>query len=312
MAKGYTVGEDGIPYSQTERAGEVTGVHCQLLNAIGDDEIDALLRDPHWWLQEKQDGERRLIRKIGTEIIGINRRGLQVALPEVWTDDCLGCASDFLIDGEAVGNHLYVFDILSSGDQECREKPYLERYLTLMQLLTAWGSSFIRIVKTACTDGEKKRCLQSLRDNNAEGAVFKRIDAPYTSGRPASGGSALKFKFVESASFIVSRINAKRSVSLALLDDGVVRGAGNVTIPANHTIPEVGQVVEVRYLYAFKESGHIYQPVYLGVRADIDHDECTVSQLKYKASAAREIGVAQGVANLAQAQPLRISGQLSS
>ena len=41
-------------------------------------------------------------------------------------------------------------------------------------------------------------------------------------------------------------------------------------------------VVEVRYLYAFRESGSIYQPVYRGERSDIPADDCTVDQLKYK------------------------------
>ena len=59
--------------------------------------------------------------------------------------------------------------------------------------------------------------------------------------------------------------------------------AGNVTIPPNHEIPTTGQVVECRYLYAFRESGSIYQPVYLGARDDITSDECTTAQLKYKA-----------------------------
>ena len=73
----------------------------------------------------------------------------------------------------------------------------------------------------------------------------------------------------------------KRSVSLLLNNDV---DAGNVTIPANQNIPAVGMIVECRYLYAFKESGCIYQPVYLGVRDDIPADECTVDQLKYKAT----------------------------
>jgi bifunctional non-homologous end joining protein LigD len=41
--------------------------------------------------------------------------------------------------------------------------------------------------------------------------------------------------------------------------------------------------VEVRSLYAFKESGCLFQPVYLGLRSDLDQEECTVDQLKYKA-----------------------------
>jgi bifunctional non-homologous end joining protein LigD len=41
----------------------------------------------------------------------------------------------------------------------------------------------------------------------------------------------------------------------------------------------------VKYLYCFKESGSIYQPVYLGPRSDIPAAECTTDQLKYKADA---------------------------
>jgi bifunctional non-homologous end joining protein LigD len=47
----------------------------------------------------------------------------------------------------------------------------------------------------------------------------------------------------------------------------------------------VDQVVECRFLYAFKESGSIFQPVYLGTRDDITTEECTTAQLKYKADA---------------------------
>jgi bifunctional non-homologous end joining protein LigD len=48
-------------------------------------------------------------------------------------------------------------------------------------------------------------------------------------------------------------------------------------------VPKAGEVVEVRYLYAFRESGCLYQPVYLGKRSDIHQTDCTTSQLKFKA-----------------------------
>ena len=57
---------------------------------------------------------------------------------------------------------------------------------------------------------------------------------------------------------------------------------GNVTIPPNHRIPEVLQVIEVRYLYAHRESNALYQPIYQGLRSDVDPEECRLSQLKYK------------------------------
>ncbi len=52
---------------------------------------------------------------------------------------------------------------------------------------------------------------------------------------------------------------------------------------SNPRIPAVGAVADCRYLYAFRESGSIYQPVYLGERDDIPTTDCTVVQLKYKA-----------------------------
>ena len=79
-------------------------------------------------------------------------------------------------------------------------------------------------------------------------------------------------------------INAKRSVTLGLYnaDGDKLVPAGNVTIPPNHQVPEVGEICETRYLHAFRESGSIYQPVYLGVRSDIPAADCTVDQLKFK------------------------------
>jgi bifunctional non-homologous end joining protein LigD len=59
---------------------------------------------------------------------------------------------------------------------------------------------------------------------------------------------------------------------------------GNVTIPPSKPIPRAGSVVEIRYLYAYREGG-LFQPVYLGVRDDIPADACTLGQLKLKAAA---------------------------
>ena len=98
-------------------------------------------------------------------------------------------------------------------------------------------------------------------------------------------GDWLKLKFCETASFIVSTVNGKRSVALSLVRGTQLVPAGNVTIPVNHDIPREGAVVEVRYLYAFAESGCVYQPVYLGERDDIEPGECVVAQLKFKPEA---------------------------
>jgi bifunctional non-homologous end joining protein LigD len=130
---------------------------------------------------------------------------------------------------------------------------------------------------------DKQKMFDTFRQNNREGVVFKDINAPFSPGRPNSGGTQLKYKFVESASFVVTARNAKRSVSLGLRDnDDNLVSAGNVTIPPNHAVPAVGEVVDTKYLYAHKQSGSIYQPVYVGKRCDIPASECTTDQLKYK------------------------------
>jgi bifunctional non-homologous end joining protein LigD len=178
---------------------------------------------------------------------------------------------------------LTAFDVLRIGDEEIGGLRYAERHLRLMNLLASFQRSAITMVETHYTAGQKREAFDRLKFDNAEGVVFKHIDAPYIAGRPASGGSQLKYKFCETASFVVGKVNAKRSVSLMLFAGRNLTAAGNVTIPPNHEIPKAGQIVECRYLYAFKESGCIYQPIYLGVRGDIPEEECTTAQLKFKA-----------------------------
>lgn len=79
----------------------------------------------------------------------------------------------------------------------------------------------------------------------------------------------------------VAKVNAQRSVRLRLLNHEGWQAIGNVSIPANHKVPKVGAVVEVRYLYGYRD-GSLYQPVYLGERSDVRQEECVVSQLKFK------------------------------
>ena len=282
MAKGYTPGESGTPYQQTDKAALTTGIHCQLLNPIEADQVEHYLGNEDFVMQEKFDGRRLLIQKKGDTIIGINRQGLAVALPQTLVEDVSNFPQDLTLDGEGVGDLFHCFDLLALGGGNWQNKTYLERLHRLMNVLDSFPHRHLRCVETAYQSADKRAVFAKLKADGKEGVVFKRTDAPYTAGRPASNGPQLKFKFYESASFVVGKVNAKRSVSLLLNKEGTMVDAGNVTIPPNHDIPAPGQIVECRYLYAFPESGCIYQPTYLGVREDLTADDCTVDQLKYK------------------------------
>ncbi|RYD24357.1 MAG: WGR domain-containing protein [Verrucomicrobiaceae bacterium] len=282
VAKGYkSDGDAQAPYAQSGQEGSDTGVRCQLLNAVDIDGLSLLLGDNRHWLQEKFDGRRMLVRKQGEEVTGINRRGLVIATPEPIRQAVLKLSTDALIDGEAVGDTLHAFDLLELAGSEIRPRPYRSRHADLLILLKD-GNPNLRPVEAFKSPAEKLKAFEALKLAGKEGVVLKDSKAAFTVGRPASGGSQLKFKFVESASFIVTAHNAKRSVSLGLFDGEELVGAGNVTIPPNHEIPQKGNVVEVRYLYAFRESGSVFQPIYLGERGDTPPVDCIVDQLKYK------------------------------
>lgn len=281
-AKGYTPGPDGTPYRHHDTEQRLTGLAPQLLNPIDEADVERLVADDAWAMQEKFDGRRMLVQKHGAAIHGINRKGLTVGLPSPVTVAVHAIPGDFIMDGEAVGEALHCFDVLEIDGEDHRPLPYRRRLAALLQLLMSGQQRQLRFITTAYQAAEKTSLLEHLRFQKKEGVVFKRLDAPYTAGRPNGGGPQLKHKFYATLSAVVGRINAQRSVEVQLRDGKQWVAAGNVTIPPNHRVPCVGAVVEVHYLYAFPESGSLYQPTYLGPRSDVDRRECTAAQLKYK------------------------------
>jgi bifunctional non-homologous end joining protein LigD len=282
-AKGYTPGEGGTPYKQTGNEGRATEIRPQLLNSIEEDEVQRLIKDGAWCMQEKKDGKRILLQKRDAAINGINKKGLLVGLPAPIVHQTAKFSTDVIIDGEMVGDVLYAFDLLQLGDDSLVNRPYKERLALLTELLDVSFITMIEVVETAFAPAEKAILYNRLKKERREGMVLKRLDAPYTPGRPASGGPQLKHKFCATLSAVVAKVNQQRSVEVRLLNGKGWVPAGNVTIPPNQSVPKVGAVVEVKYLYAIQGSGSLYQPVYLGVRTDVETHECVVSQLKFKA-----------------------------
>jgi bifunctional non-homologous end joining protein LigD len=282
-SKGYTDGEAGTPFAG-DSTREVSGVVPQLLNPIDEEDVDALIADGRWCAQEKLDGRNRLLRVGVSHVEGINKLGLVVAVPRPIHDTALRFGPG-LLAGEEIGDVLHVFDLLEHRGRDLRALPYRERSLALTNAFAGMPSNHrnaLGLVVTAWTTEAKRRLLADLRAAKAEGIVFKEVHAPYSPGRPSSGGPHLKLKFYETCSAIVAAVNARRSVALQVLaDNGTPVDVGNVTIPPNKPVPPVGAVVEVHYLYAYP-GGSLYQPVYLGVRDDVTRAECGARHIKFK------------------------------
>ena len=278
-AKGYEGYEDDVKKNDFSGVNIVSSKEViflpQLLNMI--DDVEEFINNDEFIAQEKKDGQRRLVvSELKGAIFGLNKKGTSVPLPRMIIQSI---NNNCILDGEIIGDKLFVFDLLSFEGQDLKNRSYEERIMRLN--IMTFGEN-IEVVETAFTTAEKRKLFNRLKAENKEGIVFKKKNAPHKPGRPASGGDQLKFKFYNTATFIVDNITkGKRSVGLKLISGQELVKIGKVTIPPNHQIPEIGALVEVRYLYAF-EGGCIFQPVYLGLREDSDLTDATIEQLVYK------------------------------
>jgi len=282
VAKGYT------PVASTDEtkidtvAREKSGLMPQLLNAIDESPLSALLRDAAICMQEKEDGERVMISLKGAVVTASNKLGFTRPLPQAVTEAILALpCMEVIVDGELVGSQYRVFDLLSLNGACHRQVGYRERYAAYLALLSSSNSPAMIAVEGWFAPTEKKANFERIKHAKGEGVVFKNIHSHHSAGRPNSGGPHLKYKFTESVTCIVDRVsNTRRSVALALLDGrGALVPVGSVTVPVNMAFPRVAELVEVRYLYRY-ENGSLFQPVLLGTRSDAIWDECTLAQIR--------------------------------
>ena len=245
--------------------------------------LGLLLVDPLYCAQEKLDGKRLMLRKEGSVVTGINRKGLMVSVPENIVCEAQRLPCDCLLDGEAVGDTLHVFDLLESAGIDHRKYPYVDR-LSLLAGLIPTGSTAIQAVYTAHTVREKTRLYANLREQFKEGIVLKNLTGSYSPGK-TSGSDQMKYKFIESASFVVTLVHSDQTQasSLGLYAQSEIVDAGNVTIPPNHDIPKAGDGSwKCVTSTPSARVGPSTSPATLGEREDIEPAECTTSQLKYR------------------------------
>lgn len=274
--KGYTREQSGAIYTASEVAGRSSGLQPQLPTAISHERSEELIEDPAWGLQQKADGENRILVVEGHEVKGVNRRGLFVDIPVGWKSPPSEGWTVFC--GEHVGERFQAFDLLGFMGKDLRALPYDERHHRLSQLVAACHTTlhWIDVLELAYTAERKRELAETIRRTQGEGWCFKRLDAPFASGR---SDDSVKVRLWEGATCLVTRVNAKRSVGVALFDaDGALVDLGNVTIPANEPIPAVDALIEVRYLYRHHE-GKFEMPTFQRVRTDLVREDATLSQI---------------------------------
>jgi len=270
------------PAEGTEQADENL-VIPQLLNPMSDDEVPTYIADPRWGMQEKKDGHRMTLERTASGLTARNRKGQVRAYPVTLTTSIEALPAGTILDGEHIGDVFFAFDLLKEDGEDIRGLSVLARSIRLANLLPhTSGSDAVLRVPLESKQTTKQALHDRLRASGAEGVVFKRLDAPYTSGRPNSGGPQLKCKFYATATVRVKKKNVQRSCAMEVLTPaGSWRAVGNVTLPPSETTIAVGDLIEVRYLYAYPK-GSLFQPTFLMRRTDVGADAATESQLRWK------------------------------
>jgi bifunctional non-homologous end joining protein LigD len=283
----------------------------ELLTRVTEKEAQDLARNPQYFFQTKQDGDRLTIRVAGSLIHGFNKLGQIVRLDQRLHDAIHRLTvpngiTSLTMDGEWEADGFHAWDLIEcrrASDTEempsLRHIAYEYRLETLEVFLSDLVPELAGLLHLTYTarSTEEKQALLARTD--LEGVAIKLRSASF---RPGRNGQHKKYKHEQDASFIVGpkppdKLNdGKRSVALYIHDpeakwhsDWQLEGSASlryvctVKVPEKYEMPGVmGTVIDVRYLYAY-HGGGIAQPCYFGkVRNDVRREDCTIAQLKFK------------------------------
>jgi|SRR5579875_195183 len=285
--KGYQIEDSDGAYDALPVNKAASGIRLQLLAPIDETEVARLLVHPQYGLMEKYDGDRRAI-QADHEPRGINKLGHVVPVTSALANAIAKLPFGTIIDGELVGDVYYAFDLLAHGQNNVCEEDFQKRHTLLAELAANSDIVSDRFQVAPLFKGDDKTAaFQRLRDAGKEGIVLKHLEGTYAAGRDTTTLTATKYKWYSTATIrIAGKTPGKHSAQMEMFRNGEPVPVGSVTIAPSMEIPPVGSYAEVRYLYVLAAGGALYQPTFLRLRDDVNDDDCDVSQLKYKTTAA--------------------------
>ncbi len=239
-----------------------TGLRSRSLIPITMSDATTYLNSNIWCCQEKKDGKHIIIKATDDGVTIANKQGLATTI-QVQIQDAVKKYKNIILNGELIGDVLWVFDALNIPGN------YQQRYKWLVDNIKNENS--IKLVP-AYFGIEKLEFYEKMKKEGKEGVVFKNLQVD----------EQLKCKFYATLSAIVcEKVTGKSSVILYVLDDDNNRVYLGHCSVLGKCMPPAGSVVEVRYLYCHR-NGKLAQTVFLGIRDDVDVKDCTIKQIKYK------------------------------
>jgi bifunctional non-homologous end joining protein LigD len=249
---------------------------------------EQLLGDDAWAMDVKADGDRcAVVVDEGTvTTFGRNAQRLTRPLPHAVRKQLTTCLDSgrYILDGEVVGDMLYLFDLVTVGDKLAGEllgpwHPWDVRRATLDTLLATWPSDGpIRGVPYAIGAKAKLALVEKVVTGRGEGVLAKRIDSLYREG--ARSRDWVKVKRHHEIDCVVMWLGTeKRNMGVGCYEDGKLIEVAEVgRLTADGARCEVGSVVAVRCLYS-TEANRLVQPTLPRLRTDKAATECDLAQL---------------------------------
>jgi len=123
-------------------------------------------------------GERMLLHVSGGETVVGNASHRSLAAIE---KALVGLKRDVIVDGVSVGDEVYVFDVVHSGDQSLAGHPWRERQKVLARLFRKRQGCLQRVeARVVHTEEALRDAVQwASAEPHVSGAVLKLVDSPY-------------------------------------------------------------------------------------------------------------------------------------
>lgn len=258
----------------------------QLANRMNHHKLPKYADNDQYWWERKLDGVREVIVVDNGNVQAWGRTSEMSVSREIhrvlsnlngrWVFDC-----------ERVAGVSWCFDaMVTAGNVDVNEKsPYWKRrevLETMAPTLTSKIETF-RVLPTARTTEEKLALYKECRANNYEGVMVKDKNGMYYPGRRTD--KVLKAKFEETIDCVVDEVNrqGKRSVGISLYEGGKLVSVGACTVlnDKKRNALSVGDVIEVKYLYAVEGSRKLVQPAFIKKRDDKRAEDCDFDQMKF-------------------------------
>jgi bifunctional non-homologous end joining protein LigD len=238
-----------------------------------------------WIVEPKHDGIRLMVeRRDGTMFVYGGRNHANHTGRYTVVEQHLIWLPGTILDGELVklanapGGHLYiVFDVLVVASIDVRHEPWTVRRALLEKLSEQFVGPVLLNKYAPASQGQYEEWVEQ----GHEGAVAKRIDSRYQSGRRSWDWQKCKPEYTAEATIVsfemgrgksnghvVSSMNVQMAESGAMTSVGVSGDVAKQALADPQSL--IGRLVEIKHYGIFADTGIPRHPGFVRLRPDLE------------------------------------------